>query len=532
MKYVLVFVVFILSTGAWSQSPVSPDQLRLHGTRSWIRVTWKCSSSDITGYRIFWSANSQQPASPNATTDKNSNRFYIPNLQPHTSYHVWVEAFNNTGSSPALHGTVVTTTQWELQSDETTELRSNPSSAAVPDGMQLFWHDEFNDLLLDRNKWTTNYFSSFNYLDTASRREMLTGQLPQPAYKLNGKTIELYVNDSIPDRLFTPKGNQKISSIQTYDWQTNEHLLDNSRGGYFEARVKRSSTGNPKGLNTAFWFDSPGPDLRYYLEQGSQLDGVKGIRPKGQVFEIDIFEYLTAQFVLHGHVDKNGRFEHNLATHIAKGYEHRDQWVTHGILWTPTSIKHYINGNLIAEYTDKHKIFSPNHLMSIFLGSYGSDGTVSMEVDYIRGYNWPLKDGNELPNPGFEAAHSLQPWEGNATLQTGAGRNNSTGLILNAGEKLEQYIYLDNNTVYNLEYWTKGKGTIQAKLENVTMVTGELNSIATHVSSGKDNFTKSDVSFTTGAEQGNNKKTVRLSFENKGKTPIVLDDLSIKRKHE
>ena len=38
----------------------------------------------------------------------------------------------------------------------------------------------------------------------------------------------------------------------------NENLLDNSRGGYFEVKVRRNSSGNPEGINTAFWFDSPG----------------------------------------------------------------------------------------------------------------------------------------------------------------------------------------------------------------------------------------------------------------------------------
>ncbi|WP_240966287.1 family 16 glycosylhydrolase [Pseudoflavitalea sp. G-6-1-2] len=490
----------------------------------------KNKEGKIAGYNLYWSNNNQKPPMPNALLNKGRKHFYIKDVLPETHYHIWIETFNETGVSKSTHQEIVTTRQWYLQPAELTELQLNPSSAAVPSGMQLFWQDEFNDSLLDRNKWTTNYFSSFNYLDKTSKAEMLSDQLPQPAYRLNGRTIELYVNDTLPTRLFTPKGNQKISSIQTYDWRTNEQLLDNSRGGYFEARVKRSSTGNPKGLNTAFWFDSPGPDLKYYLEQGTELDGVKGIRPKGQVFEIDIFEYLTAQFVLHGHVDKNGRFEHNIDTHIATGYEHRDQWVTHGILWTPTSIQHYINGNLIKAYTDKRKIMSPNHLMSVFLGSYGSDGTVSMEVDYIRAYNWPLQDGNELPNPGFEYSSGLQPWEGGAGLKPGTGRNHSTGLILNAGEKLEQYIYLDNSTAYTLEYWSKGKSTVKARIDNVTMVNGELSEIITQQSSGKDQFTQNTLRFTTGPEYVNNKKTVRLVFENTGKTQVVLDDVTIKKK--
>jgi len=115
---------------------------------------------------------------------------------------------------------------------------------------------------------------------------MLDGQLPQPAYTMDGSAINLYINDTLPKRIFAEGGNQKISSIQTYDWRTNENLLDNSRGGYFEVKVRRNRSGNPKGTNTAFWFDSPGPDIRYYLQKGSEVDGIKGIRPKGQLFEL------------------------------------------------------------------------------------------------------------------------------------------------------------------------------------------------------------------------------------------------------
>jgi hypothetical protein len=89
------------------------------------------------------------------------------------------------------------------------ELNTNPSSEAVPQGMKIFWQDEFNDKLLNKNKWTTNYFSSLNYT-SKNLKEMLAGQLPQPAYTLNGKFINLYVSDSLPKRSYNPKGGQKF----------------------------------------------------------------------------------------------------------------------------------------------------------------------------------------------------------------------------------------------------------------------------------------------------------------------------------
>ncbi|WP_084490040.1 glycoside hydrolase family 16 protein [Niabella ginsenosidivorans] len=497
------------------------------GTRSWIRVGWD-TVPGAKEYRLYWSAKGKKPGKPDTIINAGSNRFYIQNVQPEAVYKVWVAPVTERKIKGVLAGIVRTQKKWIQDPEELKELKINPSSAAVPKGMKLFWQDEFNDALLNRNKWTTNYFSTLNYLSPQSRKEMLKDQLPQPAYRMNGKTIDLFVNDSLPVRLYDPKGSQKISSIQTYDWRTNENLLDNSRGGYFEVKVRRSSKGNPKGLNTAFWLDSPGPDLRYYLEQGTVLNGVHGIRPPGQVFEIDVFENLNAQFVLHGQVDKNGKFIHNLATHIANGYQHKDNWVTHGILWTPVSIKHYINGTLIHEYTDKHKIYSPNHFMNVFLGSYGSGNAVNMEVDYIRYYQWPLKDSNELPNPGFEDSESLVPWEGTGTLTTGTGRNSNRAVLLDPGQMIEQYVYVDRQSDYKMEYWFSG-ARITATIEDVAPVNGALTPLAVHNENGEGSFKKRIIRFKTGSDFRNNKKTIRISFANHGASAVVLDDITIKK---
>jgi len=361
---------------------------------------------------------------------------------------------------------------------------------------------------------------------------MKADSLPQPAYILNGKTINLFTNDTLPAEVYDTKNNKKISSIQTYDWGKNENLLDNSRGGYFEVRVKRSSTGKPRGLNTAFWFDSPGPDLKYYLEEGTVLDGVKGIRPKGQVFEIDIFEYLNAQFVLHGDVDSNGRFQHNLATHIAEGYRHIDNWVVHGILWTPTSIKHYINGNLIKAYSDKNKIYAPDHFMNVLLGSYGGGGTVNMEVDYIRGYQWPLEGNSELPNGGAEYSAHILPWEGTAMVSADAKRSGNSGFTLAPGQTLYQYVYLDHAQDYQLTYWIKGEGKIEATVNNIMPVSGVFEDTTLQAAEASASFTSHELSFKTGPAHENNMKTVRVSFTNTGKGTVFLDDITLAKNNK
>lgn len=526
-KYIFLTTIQMLSSLLLSAQTTKTDaSLRLLGTRSWIRVDMKDSLSNLSGAKVFWSKTSRKPSVANVVLGKGTKRYYIQQVDPETTYYIWVESA--TGNLLA-QGKSYTSKSWELDEAELEEVQKKPSSGAVPPGMEVYWQDEFNDQLLNRNKWSTNYFSSLNYLNEKSKQEMLQDRLPQPAYKLDGDAINLYVNDTIPTRIFTEGGNQKISSIQTYDWKTNENLLDNSKGGYFEVRVRRNRQGNPKGTNTAFWFDSPGPDIRYYLQEGSEAGGIKGIRPKGQLFEIDVFEYITAQFVIHGHVDSKGVFQRNLATHIAEDYEHVGQWVMHGVLWTPTSIKHYINGNLIKEYTNKNQIYSPNHFMNIFLGAYGSEGGVNMEVDYIRAYNWPLKDGNELPNPDFEGRAGFSPWEGDVRVEDGAGEKRSKAVVLASGQKIEQYVYLDPEQLFNLTYWGKG-GNIKLEVDDVTVVTGKLSSLKQQMQNLGKKGKKRDISFVTGQEIKPNKKIVRITFTNTSKDRVYLDNIILKKK--
>lgn len=519
----LIFSFFPSVT--FAQASTSSVNLKALGTRSWIRLEWNAVEG-IKGYDIFWSATNNKPRKPQATVDAGSTRYYIQNIQAEQRYFVWLEARKAAGKTNLASCEVVAAKQWAPDPDAENHL-DIPSSAAVPEGMKLFWNDEFNDELLNRNKWSTNYYSSIDYLYKINFAEMRSNRLPQPAYILNGRTINLLTNDSLPDEVYDIKNQKKISSIQTYDWVTNENLLDNSRGGYFEVRVKRSNTGKPRGLNTAFWFDSPGPDLKYYLQEGTELEGVRGIRPRGQVFEIDVFEYLNAQFVLHGHVDTAGKFQRNLATHIAEGYQHRDNWVVHGMLWTPTSIKHYINGNLIKEYSDKNQIYAPNHFMNVLLGSYGGGGTVNMEVDYIRGYQWPLETDNQLPNGGAEYNKHISPWEGTAIASPDARRSGKNGFLLEPGQTLFQYLYVHHSKDYRLTLWSKGEGAIEVQANDIKPVSGIAEDEYRQTVSASSSFKESTLRFRTGKEYGNNTKILRVGFTNVGNKAIFLDDVTL-----
>jgi hypothetical protein len=527
MNKLFLFLLCIPAAAGFAQLPVNPYQLQLSGTRSWIKAEWKDDKKDNSGFNIYWSTSNKKPLDPSMIVPAEKRTCYIQPVEAETTYFVWIESFNKQGKSKAIQEKAFTTKAWAIEKEEAAKLDIS-SSMAVPTGMQLFWHDEFNDSLLNRNKWFTDYYSSIDFLNGVQHDELLNNTLPTAAYTLNGNSITLFVNDSLPQRAFN--NGKKISSIQTYDWATNENLLDNSRGGYFEVRVKRNYTGHPEGLNTAYWFDSPGPDLKYYLQQGTEVNGTKGIRPKGQLFEIDVFENLDAQFVMHGHVDSTGRFIHNLATDIATGFQHRGEWVTHGMLWTPTSIKHYINGKLIKSYDNKHEVYSPNHFMNVFLGSYGKGGSVSMEVDYIRGYQWPLSDGNELPNPGFEySGTSIAPWEGSGAVSASARKEGQFGLLLQPGQNIEQYVYLNNTSPYALHYWHKGNSTLKVTVDNMAPVSGVLETITATTQNGNGSFKENELKFATGEDHKGNMKTIRVAFTNTGNVPVLLDDITVRK---
>ncbi len=496
-----------ITGGAGAQSPAPPSGLKTLGTRSWIRLTWQDNAADELGYNVYWSTSSVKPSAPGAVVPAGKNRFYIENVNAETTYHVWVEAYGDSGVSTDLRGSVKTVKNWVLDPGEAAGL-SIPSSAAVPEGMELFWHDEFDDEKLNRNKWSTNYYSTGDL----PMWKVSVNSRPQPIMSFDGSSITLL-------------GKGIISSIQTYDWGTDENLLDNSRGGYFEVRVRRNKL-DPKGPapNTAFWLDAPGPDLKRYMEEGKTAFGVTGIRPRGQVFEIDVFELLNAQFVMHGKVAADGKFKGNLATHIAGWYNHIDNWVTHGVLWGPGIVSHYINGGLIREYRDKNAIYSPNHFMNVLLGAYING---KMEVDYIRGYRWPLEGGNELPNPGFEGNETLLPWEGSAARSTTKKRSGKAAVVLAGGQAITQYVYLDNNTDYRLAYWLQGNGDLEIRAENITAVTGAPTGTFVKRKAAEASFSRDSLDLKTERMYGTDLKVVKVTFTNVGRDEIVLDDIEL-----
>ncbi len=401
-----------------------------------------------------------------------------------------------------------------------------PTSQALPKGMKLVWNDEFNDKQLDTTKWFTNYYSILDYVYKTNFEDFRANNLPQPEIEFTGKSIILKVDENKPERTFWENG-RKVSSIQTYDWNSDKSKMENSIGGYFETRIKRNASDSAKNVNIAFWFDSPGPDPRYFVEKENNALGVEGLRPRGQVFEIDLCEYITTEIVLHGNVSSEGKFERNIGHHIVEG-DFKDKWVTHGMLWSPAGLKFYIDGQLVKEWWDRNDIKSPNHMMNMFFGAYGNDGTVSMEVDYVRYYQWELDDNNYLPNGNFEYSTNLFPWEGTATVNQNSAYKGNYGITLAPNDSIIQYVYLDHSKPYSLSYY--GKGNITAQIENITQVTGDSENIIRNTANLDSEYRQYQTDFETNPEYGNHKRTIKVSFKNTGNEPSMLDDIKIEEK--
>lgn len=395
------------------------------------------------------------------------------------------------------------------------------TSKALPDGMKMAWHDEFNSTNLDSSLWWNRYFSSLDWMNSDAVEAFRANQLPVADYEMTGSSIILVANDKI-----YPGANRQISSIQSYNWQRNENSTS-MVGGFFEARIRRDYAPTADRINLAFWFDSPGPDLKYYLEQGTEVLKSKGIRPRGQVFEIDLCEYITTELVLHGNVDSDGKFERNIGHHIHKG-DFKGQWVTHSMLWTPAGLKFYIDGELIKEWWNPKEIKSPNHAMNLFLGAYGING-VTMEADYVRIYQWELEEGNWLPNPGFDYGEKAFPWEGSGIIVTSKTHNENRMLQLLPGQHMSQMIYLDHSKNYKLTFQSEGSGALEAKIENIEQVTGK--AVKSEKTSIKPTQkpTSNNLKFSTIPEPEENKRTVRLIFENRGASPIYIDKVQIEQ---
>ncbi|HMR83567.1 MAG TPA: hypothetical protein PKE30_10565, partial [Niabella sp.] len=84
-----------------------------------------------------------------------------------------------------------------------------------------------------------------------------------------------------------------------------------------------------------------------------------------------------------------------------------------------------------------------------------------------------------------EDGGGLAPWEGDGSRLADGGRNKTADVLLKPGQQLGQYVYLDNDTDYQLQYLHHGSNGLKVTIYNVQMVTGKLTAIAEKESGNK-----------------------------------------------
>lgn len=93
-------VKFSISLQSLNTIPVSPKDLVISNVTAFsFLLCWKPSSAGITGYKIYISQSSIKPLTPLYITAADVTCQSVQNLLPNTLYTVWIEAYNNAGSS-------------------------------------------------------------------------------------------------------------------------------------------------------------------------------------------------------------------------------------------------------------------------------------------------------------------------------------------------------------------------------------------------------------------------------------------------
>ncbi|MGL5562542.1 MAG: hypothetical protein ACRDCN_07985, partial [Tannerellaceae bacterium] len=102
-------------------------------------------------------------------------------------------------------------------------------------------------------------------------------------------------------------------------------------------------------------------------------------------------------------------------------------------------------------------------------------------------------------------------------------------LQLAPGASISQMIYTNHSKPYQLRLYSKAQisGKLVAKIENITSVTGEAESITKEQFNIGSEYKDYSLDFITNAECYDHKRTIKIILTNNGTTPIQLDDIVI-----
>ena len=275
-----------------------------------------------------------------------------------------------------------------------TPITGNPS-------YKLVFDDEFNGTSLDTSKWLPPVTEHDNTYPNTNKTEMMASNV-----SVNDGVLDLKVTPGP-----TPNGSQYGTASITSQGTT---IPGEPINVYWEARIKNMDNAN--GLVSAFWTDTahswtfPEVDFNEYW-QSYTADATGQHYNDGNTF------------VLPGEGASTG-------SDLAAGYH------VYGALWTPTSIKFYIDGVLTAETATDTDKTSPEWyaILNATAGGGGiwPNGTAqipnNMYVDYVHVYSAQPGAVAVTPEAGYGGPGDTDPTVRTAPITSAGGTASSNGL--------------------------------------------------------------------------------------------------------
>jgi beta-glucanase (GH16 family) len=259
-------------------------------------------------------------------------------------------------------------------------LLAAPAIAAVPQGYNLIWSDEFNGPSLDGGKWRINepgwWGDAYNSIDSVS---VAGGALK----------ITTFTRWDVDGGNDPGEWEHRAAVLGTQDTQLFKY-------GYFEARISFNTS---PGAYSAFWLMSPTIDenIGHPELAGTEMDIVEHRAVNGDGEDRTSHVYTAVHWDGYGSHHQSAGALHGPFAGVDNG-----TWNTYALLWTPTGYTFYLDGTEIwrrdteISRAEQYIVLSTlvdDHSWAgdIPAGGYGplETSTTSMEVDYVRVYHAP-----------------------------------------------------------------------------------------------------------------------------------------------
>ncbi len=245
---------------------------------------------------------------------------------------------------------------------------ANVYTSNIPDGYNLVWSEEFNEVSIAETKF--NKCGGHSIFDNSVNNE-------DNVYTQNGKAVLSTNYDSATGKYQIP---MSISTAQTM----------NFKRGYLEIRAKVPFAA--KGEWPALWSLESSASLAYKLADYDIGD---------YNAEIDFMEHMadgehgvnTYQSQIHLWSNKDNQHIKSIWKDVDTTFDTTDEaneWHTFGYLWTETGLTVYCDGKFVMtkEFGDNQDEFDVYLPLIISLQNYEKDTAfaTSFEIDYVRLY--------------------------------------------------------------------------------------------------------------------------------------------------